>query len=208
MPRVRTVIADRYPVVLCGLKSILHAENDFIVVASCCDGAKAMEAIRDLSPDIALLDMQDAIGLEILAAVRSERLCTRVVFLTAAVGDRELVTVAAWGAYGVVTKDAEPEMLVDFLRQVASGRLLPLGLLDAEHSWQQERGARIILTEREYQIMELVSEGLSNKEIGRRLNLSEGTIKVHLHHTYQKLAVHNRTALAVSTLFRRAKIGP
>ena len=77
-----------------------------------------------------------------------------------------------------------------------------------EHRREQKRHARTMLTERECQIMELVSEGLSNKEIGRRLNLSEGTIKVHLHHTYQKLAVNNRTALAVSTLFRRAKIGP
>ncbi len=68
------------------------------------------------------------------------------------------------------------------------------------------KNARTMLTKRESQIMELVSEGLSNKEIGRRLNLSEGTIKVHLHHIYQKLAVNNRTALAVSTVFRRAKM--
>jgi two-component system nitrate/nitrite response regulator NarL len=204
MPCVSIVIADRHPVVLWGLKNILGDENGFIVVATCCDGAKSMQAIRDLSPDIALLDMSmsDSIRLEILAAVTSERLCTRVVFLAAAVGDRELVTAAAWGAYGVVTKEATPEMLVDFLRQVASGELLPLSLLHAEH----RRDARIMLTERECQIMELVSEGLSNKEIGRRLNLAEGTIKIHLHHIYRKLAVKNRTALAVSTGFRHAKI--
>ncbi len=209
MPRVSIVIADRHPVVLYGLKSILSAENGFTVVASCDDGANSIQAVRDLSPDIALVDMsmQDPNGLEILADVISEDLC-RVVFLTAAVGDRELVAAAAAGAYGVITKKATPEMLVEFLRQVASRRVLPLALLDAEHRREKKRHARTMLTEREYQIMELVSEGLSNKEIGRRLNLSEGTIKVHLHHTYQKLAVNNRTALAVSTLFRRAKIGP
>jgi len=197
-------------VVLCGLKSILHAENDFVVVASCCDGAKAMHAIRDLSPHIALLgmSMRDPICLEILAAVTSEHLRTRIVFLTAAMGDRELVTAAAWGAYGVVTKEARPEMLVEFLRQVVSGRLLPLGLLDAEQRRQQKRYERTPLTERECQIAELVSEGLSNKEIGRRLGLSEGTIKVHLHHAYRKVAVSNRTALAISALPRHAKVEP
>ena len=134
MPRVSIVIADRHPVVLYGLKSILSAENGFTVVASCDDGANSIQAVRDLSPDIALVDMsmQDPNGLEILAAVMSEDLCTRVVFLTAAVGDRELVAAAAAGAYGVITKKATPEMLVEFLRQVASRRVLPLALLDAD----------------------------------------------------------------------------
>jgi len=205
MPCVNIVIADRYPVVLCGLKSILRAENGFSVVASCCDGAKAMQAIRDFAPDIALLDifMPDPTGLEILAVTTSERLCTRVVFLTASVGDLELVAAAACGAYGVVTKDATPEMLLDFLRQVAGGQVLPLALLGAEHRREQERCARTMLTERERQIMKSVSEGLSNKQVGRRLNLSEGTVKVHLHHIYQKLAIKNRTALAISAMFGR-----
>jgi two-component system nitrate/nitrite response regulator NarL len=69
MSCVSIVIADRHPVVLCGLKSILRAENGFIVVASCCDGAKAVQAIRDLAPNIALLDifMPDPTGFDILA---------------------------------------------------------------------------------------------------------------------------------------------
>jgi two-component system nitrate/nitrite response regulator NarL len=208
MPCASIVIADRHPVVVCGLKSILRAEKDFKVVASSCDGAECMQAIRDLSPDIALLGMfmPGVTGLDILAAARSECLCTRVVLLTAPVGDRELVAAAAWGAYGMVTMEATPGMLVHFLRQIAADRLLPLALLEAEPRHEQERCARTVLTEREGQIIELVSEGLSNKGIGRRLDLFARTVAVHLHRIYQKLAINNRTTLAVSAAFRNAKL--
>jgi len=158
-----------------------------------------------LSPDIALLDMfmPGLTGLEILAATTSECLSTRVVLLIAFAGDRELVTAAAWGAHGVVPMEASPEMLVHFLQEVAAGKLLPLASLDAGHRYERECSMRTSLTERERQIIELIPEGLSNKEIGRRLNLSEGTIKVHLHRIYRKLALNNRTALAA--VFRDAK---
>src|SRR6266566_2772756 len=208
MPCISIVIADHHPMVLCGLKSILCAEKGFNIVASYYDGVKCLQAIRDLSPDIALLGMfmPAVTGLEILRAATSEGLRTRVVLLAGSVGDRELVAAAAWGAYGVVTTIAvTPELLVYFLRQIAAGRLLPLALLDAEHKHEQKRCARTVLTERERQIIELVSEGLSNKQVGRRLDLSEGTIKVHLHHIYQKLAINNRTALAISTVLDMKK---
>jgi DNA-binding NarL/FixJ family response regulator len=192
---VKVVIADRHPVVVHGLMSLLGAENDFKVVASCYDGKKCLQAIRDLSPDIALLDilMPGLTGLDILAAATSEHLATRVVFLTASAEDRDLIIAVARGAYGVVLKEAAPGVLVHCLRQVAAGRrLLPLattGNVVAEN-------VLTVLTERERQIMHLVAEGLSNKEVGRQLNISDGTIKVHLHHIYQKLAISNRTALA------------
>jgi len=98
--------------------------------------------------------------------------------------------------------EAPPEVLTYFLRQIAVGRLLPLALLDAEHKHEQEPCKQRVLTERERQIIALVSKGLSNKEVGRRLDLSPGTIKVHLHRIYQKLAITNRTALAISAVFR------
>ena len=205
---VRVVIADRHPVVLCGLMSLLGAENDFDVVASCYDGRKCIQAIREFSPDIALLDifMPGLSGLEILAAATSERLPTRVVFLTAHAEDRDLIIAAARGAYGVILKEAAPKVLVHCLRQVAAGRRL-LPLTNGEPQRAQEYPPRnatgnvlTVLTERERQIMHLVSEGLSNKEVGRQLNITDGTIKVHLHHIYQKLAISNRTALAALAL--------
>jgi two-component system nitrate/nitrite response regulator NarL len=198
------VIADRHPVVLRGLTNVLGAQSDFKVVACCSDGTSCIEAIRSLAPDVALIDisMPGLSGLEILAIANSESLSTRLVFFTTSVEDRELVTSAAGGAYGVILKDVTMETLVQSLRQVADGqRLLPLP--PSDETAPQERGTITItenvltvLTDRERQIMSLVSEGLSNKEIGRRLNIADGTIKVHLHHIYQKLEISNRTVLA------------
>jgi two-component system, NarL family, nitrate/nitrite response regulator NarL len=198
------VIADRHPVVLQGLTNVLGAESNFRVVASCSDGTECIEAIRRLLPDIAILDISlpGLTGLEILAIANSESLPTRLVFFTASIADRELVMSAAAGAYGVIPKDVTPEILLQSLRQVADGeRLLPLPSADQAVSPEQSNipiaeNVLTVLTDRERQIMALVSEGLSNKEIGRRLNIADGTIKVHLHHIYQKLEISNRTVLA------------
>jgi two-component system nitrate/nitrite response regulator NarL len=200
------VIADRHPVVLQGLTSVLGARNGFKVVACCSDGPSCIEAIRRLVPDIAILDisMPGLTGLEILTIANSERISTRLVFFTASVQDRELVTAAAAGAYGVLLKDAALDIVVQSLRQVADGqRLLPLPSPGQAVPQEQEQpniaiseNVLTVLTDRERQIIALVSEGLSNKEIGRRLNIADGTIKVHLHHIYQKLEISNRTVLA------------
>jgi two-component system, NarL family, nitrate/nitrite response regulator NarL len=207
MASVTVVIADRHPLLLRGLISLLRDENDFSVVASCRDGAKCLQAMRSLTPDIALLDiaMPGLSGLEILVAAKSERLGTRLVFLTASMEERELSAAAVSGAYGVVPKDAAPQMLIRCLRRVARGRRMsPLALRGGESRRWQGRSAKYEstenalaqLTDRERQIVQLVSVGLSNKEVGGRLELSDGTIKVHLHNIYQKLAIHNRTTLA------------
>ncbi len=200
------VIADRHPVVLQGLTSALGTQNGFKVVACRSDGPSCIEAIRRFVPDIAILDisMPGLTGLEILTIANSERLSTRLVFFTATVQDRELVMSTVAGAYGVILKDVALEIVVRSLRQVADGqRLSPL--LPSDQAVPRKREQRniaipekvpAVLTDRERQIMALVSEGLSNKEIGRRLNIADGTIKVHLHHVYQKLEISNRTVLA------------
>jgi two-component system nitrate/nitrite response regulator NarL len=153
-------------------------------------------------PDIAILDfsMPGLTGLEILAIANSESLSTRLVFFAASTQDREMVMSAAAGAYGVILKDVALEILVKSLRQVADGqRLLPQPCSDKAVPLERENieeSELMLLTDRERQIMSLVSEGLSNKEIGRRLNIADGTIKVHLHHIFQKLEISNRTLLA------------
>ena len=196
MRRITVVIADRHPVVLQGLSHVLGAHSDFKIVASCNGGPGCVEAIRNLAPDIAILDgsMPGVTGPEILSIVRAENPSTRFVFFTSSEVERELVMSAAADDYSFISKDVAPEILVQSLRQVARGRrLLPLPL--REQSTITEN-ALAVLTDRERQIMRLVSEGLSNKEIGRRLNITDGTIKVHLHHIFQKLEISNRTLLA------------
>jgi two-component system nitrate/nitrite response regulator NarL len=164
-----------------------------------------IEAIRNLRPDIAVLDnsMPGLTGLELLSIVNSEGFSTRVVFFTASVEDSELVELAAAGTYGVILKNAALKFLVKSLQQVADGqRLFPLPCSDQVS--REQSAVTAALTNREHQIMCLVSEGLSNKEIGRRLNISDGTIKVHLHHIYEKLEISNRTALAAVAISQKS----
>lgn len=175
MRRTSVVIADRHPIVLRDLANTLGVESGFNIVACCSDGRNCIDAIRNLVPDIAILDisMPGLTELEILAIANAERLSTRLVFFTASIQDRELVMSAAAGAYGVILKDVALEIVVQSLRQVADGqRLLPLPSLDRAPSRELRNGAitekvLTVLTDRERQIMSLVSEGLSNKEIGR-----------------------------------------
>jgi two-component system, NarL family, nitrate/nitrite response regulator NarL len=201
----RIVIADRHPVMLQGLINVLGAERDFRVVARCVDGATCIEAIRLLVPDIAILDiaMPDMPREEILGIANSKNLATRLVFFTAFVEDCDLMMLAAAGACDVISKDAEPRDFVQTLRQIAEKPRMPT-LSSANEVVGRAQSAiadkTLMLTERERQIMRLVSEGLSNKEIGRRLNISDGTIKVHLHHVFQKLEISNRTVLAALAL--------
>jgi two-component system nitrate/nitrite response regulator NarL len=207
------VIADRYPVVLLGLSAVLAAHRDFSVVASCSDGTSCIEALRNLAPDIAIIDlsMPGVSGLEILSIVNSENLSTRLVFLIAADEDSELVMSAGADGYSVISKDVAPEALMRSLRQIAEGpRLLPLSPEQSPSRGQSTAtgNALTMLTDRERQIMRLVSEGLSNKEIGRRLNIADGTIKVHLHNIFQKLEISNRTVLAALAISYSDRVVP
>ena len=208
------VIADRHPVVLYGLSKLLGAHREFNIGACCSDGTSCIEALRNLAPDILILDvaMPGATWLEILSIVNSENLSTRLVFFIGSEADFELVTSAAADGYSIIPKDVAPEILLQSLRQVAEGqRLLPLTSSERAVSREQSavaENALSTLTDRERQIMRLVSEGLSNKEIGRRLNIADGTIKVHLHHMFQKLEINNRTVLAALAISQNDRMSP
>ena len=193
------VVADGCPVFLCGLISLLRSEHDFDVVARCQNGAESLQAIRDLSPDIALLDssMPAGSGVNVLASAISEGSQTRIVLLAAPAELRSIFAVAN-GAYGIVPRDVLPEVLIRDLRQVAAGRRLSIRASrpgESGATTDASEKALAGLTERECQIVKLVSAGLPNKEVGRQLNLTAGTVKVHLHNIFSKLAINNRTAL-------------
>ncbi len=208
---IHVVIADDHPVVLQGLANLIASAPDFTLLASCPDGEQCLRAIRHFGPDIAVVDMTMPImnGLEVLAGVIAERLSTRVVFLAASFKNSEIVAAAQGGAFGIMLKDTDPEAVLHCLREVAAGRRwLPPELIDnavgRRDQWSKH-AARFddILTQREQQVMFLVAEGLANKEIANRLGISEGTVKIHLHNTYKKLPVSNRTALANSVHYYR-----
>ena len=207
MSCVSMVVADGCPVFLCGLISLFRSEYDFDVVARCRNGAESLQAIRDLSPDIALLDssMPAGSGVNVLASAISEGSQTRIVLLAARAELRSIFAVAN-GAYGIVPRDVLPEVLIRDLRQVAAGRRLSIRASrpgEAGATTDASEKALAGLTERECQIVKLVSAGLPNKEVGRQLNLTAGTVKVHLHNIFSKLAINNRTALTALAVFDR-----
>lgn len=204
MRSVSIVVADDHPVVLRGLVTLLNEDKTFRVIARCACGLEALEAIRTHKPDLALLDMNmpSLHGLEILKAVVAETLATRIIFLAASLSDREIVAATAGGAYGIILKESAPDTLIRCLHAVAAGqKWLPADLVDGALERTMERHTQIarvekLLTRREIEVMLRVSDGLSNKEVGSQLNISEGTVKIHLHSIYQKVGVGNRTSLA------------
>jgi DNA-binding NarL/FixJ family response regulator len=191
----RVVIADPYPLIRTGLTTVLEAEPDFRIVAQCADSASCIKAIQEFLPDIAIVDVS---LLEILAVISSEGLPTQIILFTA-LEEPELRPFHGRGVHAFVRKDADPQNFLQTLRQVASGQMILQPPLDGQAGSGQPGGdekAITALTDRERQIMRLISEGLSNKQIGRRLNVADGTIKVHLHHIFEKLQIGNRTSLA------------
>ena len=213
---IRLVIADRQPIVLQGLKSVFVAQRDFEIVGSCSTGTSCLEAIRNLSPDVALLanTLPDLTISEILAIAKAENLSTRLVFFTESESDDDLTAAIAAGTYGTISKYANPDTMLRSLRlMTARISASPEQSQDLSPNGNKVDGAKIektlgVLTHRERQIVQLVCDGLSNKEIARQLNVSRGTVKVHLHNIFQKLEISNRTVLAtIASLQRSAGFG-
>ncbi|MDA9505184.1 response regulator [Bradyrhizobium sp. CCBAU 11386] len=208
--RDQLVIVDRQPIVLLGLRSILGAQQDFDVVASCRDGTSCLEAIRNLTPDVALVadTLPDLTVSEILAIAKAENLPTRLVFFIESESNHDLAAAVAAGACSAISKYESPDSMLRLLRLLTKRSMSPahFGLSpagkEADGVGKIEESLEQKLTHRERQIARLVSEGMSNKEIARQLNVSPGTVSVHLHNIFQKLEITNRTVLASLALLK------
>ena len=200
---IRLVLADDHPLILSGLTTLFQFEPDLEVLASCPDGVRALEEVRQRRPDVAVLDirMPGLSGIEVARKITEEKLPTRVVLLTAALQDQELLDVVLLGIQGVVLKEMAPQFLVQCIRKVHSGeqwleRRSAKNALDK--LLKREAGAKevsALLTAREIELVKMVAVGLRNREIAEKLFISEGTVKVHLHNIYQKVDVEGRMAL-------------
>lgn len=200
---IRLVLADDHPLILGGLTNLFTLETDFEVVASCTDGHEALNAVRLLQPDIAVLDirMPGLSGIEVARKMAEERFPTRIVLLTAALEEDELLESVRLGIQGIVLKEMAPQFLIQCIRKVHAGEQW-LERRSAKQALdkllKRESGAREVaglLTPREIELVKMVGNGLRNKDIGEKLFISEGTVKVHLHNIYQKVKVDGRLAL-------------
>lgn len=197
MTRLRLVLADDHPVVLFGLSRFL-GDHDLDVLKCCGNGDDCLAAIRSMKPDCALMDvsMPALTGLEVLSRLRCEDRTARVVLFSAGFKDWQIARAMRAGVNGLVSKEADPGQFLTCIDRVMAGeRYYSPDLLPQTQSAGLSRFAD--LTDREEQILILIRQGLSNKDIGRRLYLTEGTIKIHLHNIYQKVGVPNRTSLAM-----------
>ena len=213
-PALRVVLADDHPVFLGGLQALIRTDPMFEVVATRPNGTSALQAILELQPDLAILDvsMPGCTGVEVLKDIGSRNLRTRVILLTASAGDHQIVEAVERGVYGLMLKDAAADTLLECMRSVSAGRRwLPSDLVGAALEREEEKRAKTgqveaALTAREREIVSLVAEGLSNKEIARHLGVTDGTVKIHLHNIYRKLDVGNRTALTALSLSYRDQL--
>jgi len=202
---ITLVLADDHPLILDGLESLLKVEQDFSVLARCSAGEETLEAVRQHQPDILVLDlrMPGMDGFQVLRSLKTTKIATRVVLLTAALDEEALVEVISLGVRGVVLKEMAPQLLVRCIRTVhAGGQWLEKQATTRalETLVRREAGLRhasSILTPRELAIVRAIATGSRNREIAERLNISEGTVKVHLHNIYQKLGVDSRLALMI-----------
>jgi DNA-binding NarL/FixJ family response regulator len=202
---IRLVLADDHPIVLQGLQQLFERQPDMEVLAACADGSGALAVVRDRRPDVLVLDvrMPGMDGLAVLRELARERLATRVVLLTAALDDRQVLEAVRLGVAGVVLKETAPQALVAAVRKVhAGGQAIEqetLGRVLGQVLDREEAGreAAALLTARELEIVRMVATGLRNKQVADRLFISEGTVKIHLHNIYEKLKVDGRVELAL-----------
>lgn len=195
--RIRVVLADDHELVLEGLRGLLAAEPDLEVVATVTDGSGLLQAIEQQRPDVAVLDLQMPTldGASCLTEIRRLGLPVRVLVLTA-FGDGESIQSALeGGADGFALKTAPPRQTVEAIRQVGQGNMV---FPPAARKWLMGHRpeASPDLSAREWAVLELTAQGLTNPQIAEALNVSENTVKFHLQNIFQKLGVNNRTEAA------------
>jgi two-component system nitrate/nitrite response regulator NarL len=205
----RIVIADDHPIFRFGLKRLLETESDFSIVGEAADGVTALHLVRDLKPDVLLLDlaMPRLGGMDALVAM--EVLTTRAIILTAAISDNSVARAFQLGARGVLLKETASRQLVDTIRRVVEGRyVVDDGVVDdlVTALRRLDRGRherRFNLTGREQDIIRAIVAGQSNKEIAAHLRISAQTVKHHLTSIFDKTGVSGRLELAVFALRHR-----
>jgi DNA-binding NarL/FixJ family response regulator len=193
------LVAEDHGVMRRGLVELLSVADDLEVVGTAANGAEAIELAEELRPDVVLMDisMPDVDGIRATGSILEARSETRVVMLTA-FSDRDRVVAALdAGAIGYLLKDSEPQEVLEAVRAAARGDapLAPRAARQLLAARSEEQ--RADLSKREREVLALVAEGLPNKLIARRLEISEKTVKTHLTSVFQRIGVSDRTQAAL-----------
>lgn len=205
----RTLVADDHPIVRQGIAALLATTDDFVVVGQASDGDEAVALADSVGPDLVVMDlrMPGLDGVAATEAVLARHPSTRVVVLTTYESDDDILRAIEVGASGYLLKASPEDELLAGLRAVAAGQVALAPAMAARLVGRARAGvdpgpAASPLSPRETEVLALVAEGCTNREIGRRLFVGEATVKTHLLHVFEKLGVNDRTRAVTSALER------
>jgi two-component system NarL family response regulator len=200
-PSIRVLVADDHSVVRMGLRSLIEAQADMAVVAEAANGREAVALFAAHQPDLALMDLRMPVlsGVEATIAIRAQFPDARIIVLTTYDGDENIYRALQAGARSYLLKDVAQAEFLEVLRAVHRGeyRLPP-----AVAAQLAQRMPQAELSAREREVLRLIVRGLSNKEIGATLAVTESTIKNHVNSIFIKLNVQDRTQAAMTALRR------
>lgn len=199
------LVIDDHPLLRKGVSQLVAMEPEMQLVGEAADGAEGLKLARALAPDLILLDLQmkGMNGLETLRAIKALDLDSRVIMFTVSDSEEDILAALQAGADGYLLKDMEPEEMLANLRMAARGRLVLSGPVTEllARSLRNEGTVETVpasdLTDREHEILLHIAEGRSNKLIARALDITEGTVKVHVKHLLKKLNLRSRVEAAV-----------
>src|SRR6185503_8513910 len=194
---IRVLCVDDHPIMRKGIVEIIDGQDGVVSVGEAADGKSAIEQYRTLRPDVVVMDlrMPGLGGVEATTQIRREFPTARIIILTTYEGDEDIHRALEAGAQGYLLKHAVSKELLDSIREVYSGRrhITPtMAARLAEHT------PHVGLTSREVEVLNLTATGLRNKEIGAKLDITEGTVKIHIKNIFGKLEVIDRTQAVVS----------
>jgi len=211
MEPIRILLVDDHTLFRKGLVSLLSTQKDFVIVGEASNGLEAIDKAKEFMPDIILMDiwMPKCNGLDATKRIKEEMPYVKIVMLTVSDDDYTLFEAIKAGAQGYLLKNLEPQELFELIRGVIRGeapisRSLAAKILD-EFAKTSKRGDSLNkvspgLTAREKEVLQLLVEGASNKDIAKKLNITENTVKNHLRNIMEKLHLQNRVQLAVYAL--------
>lgn len=201
--RIRVFVVDDHPMIRTGLAAMIDAEPDFERVGEAADGEEALRLAPAAAPDVVLMDlvMPRLDGIAAIAALRPRLPKTRFVVLTSVVDPAEIDRAIDAGATGYVLKNAASHDLVAVIRAAAAGRrTLAPEVTDALIARRQQRAPGADLTQRERELLALMTRGLNNQEIAAELAIAVPTVKFHITNILSKLGVDNRTEAVLLAL--------
>ena len=204
MTTISVLLVDDHTVVRSGLRALLGTQPDIVVVAEAASGEEALVAAAEHSPDVVLMDLAMGPGMDGIEAIKQLRQRSpqqAIIVFTTYDSDADIVRSVDAGAMGYLLKDAAPDEIFSAVRGAVLGKSV-MSAPVASRLFQQLRNPDEVLTPREAELLSLLTQGLSNRDLGKRLFISEATVKTHLAHIYAKLGVETRAA-AIATAIRR-----